>query len=64
MFCFFVCVFLQGKLVPYIFDSTSKSVQWIEAHFKTSTVEIISQRDDRFPNVLDLAIRYFKTFLF
>lgn len=45
-------------MYPYVLDSTGKSIQWIATHFKSSTVEMTSQGDERFANVLDLAIRY------
>lgn len=51
-------VFSQGTMNPHILDSTGKSIQWIAFHFKSSTVEIASQGDKRFANVLGLATRF------
>lgn len=45
-------------MCPYILDATGKSVHWIAAHFKAATIEITSQCEDRFANVLDLAVRF------
>ncbi|KAI9564905.1 hypothetical protein GHT06_008646 [Daphnia sinensis] len=50
----------QGTLYPHILDASGKSIQWIIAHFKSMTVETTSQRDERFANILDLAIRFGK----
>lgn len=49
-------------MYPYILDATGKSIQWIAAHFKATTVEITSQSEDKFANILDLAIRLVHTF--
>lgn len=48
----------KGTLYPHILDATGKSIQWIMTHFKSMTVETTSQRDERFANILDLAIRF------
>jgi dynein heavy chain 2 len=52
------CYFIQGTLYPHVLDATGKSIQWIATHFKSMTVEITSQGDERFANILDLAIRF------
>ena len=51
-------------MYPHILDTTGKSIEWIATHFKSSTVEMTSQGDERFANVLDLAIRFFFTLNF
>ncbi|XP_031341052.1 cytoplasmic dynein 2 heavy chain 1-like [Photinus pyralis] len=53
-------IILNTSVTPLFLDPSSIASDWIKAHLKSKTVEIVSQDSPKFNTVLELAIRFGK----
>ncbi|XP_018579489.1 cytoplasmic dynein 2 heavy chain 1 [Anoplophora glabripennis] len=54
---------LKADMVPLLIDPTSSATEWIKQHLKHKNIECVTQNSPKFKNMLELAVRFGKTFI-
>ncbi|XP_074038391.1 dynein cytoplasmic heavy chain beethoven [Leptinotarsa decemlineata] len=56
-------IILKADMVPLLIDPTSSATSWMKRHLRHKNVECTTQNSPKFKGMLELAVRFGKTFI-